>query len=220
MVGVGYGKGISLPEEQVRWVTPDEADARLARGERIRFFDARDPAEFDKGSLPGAESLPQSTLMFNRAQVQPLIDELVAGGGGAADLVFFANTAGPNSGMTAGREVFVIAFLMECGLPLARMARLSGGLHGWTKSGRPTPPPALASMSAVDSLATLIAEAGLPDISRLSTEVTLGALVEKLGAGRPTLLSYLKESGVERLADRQRLANVLAKANRAGHVST
>lgn len=101
MVGVGYGKGASLPEERVRWVSPEAIEERLQRGERLRFFDARDEHEYKAGSLPGAESLPQTALMFTRHTVQPLLDDIVSGAGGADDLILFANTAGKGSGMSA-----------------------------------------------------------------------------------------------------------------------
>ena len=48
--------------------------------------------------------------------------------------VLFANTAGRH-GMTAGRDVWVMAFLREIGVPLERMARLEGGLNGWRAAG-------------------------------------------------------------------------------------
>ena len=91
MVGVGYGKGATLPDEEVRWLTPEQVDG-LRAGEGVRLLDARDAPEFQKASLPGAESLPQSTLMFSRGKVQALVDELV--GSQAGELCFFANTAG------------------------------------------------------------------------------------------------------------------------------
>ncbi len=220
MVGVGYGKGVGLPEDQVRWHTPEEIEAKQQRGERLRFFDARDDNEYAAGTLPGAEHLAQSSLMFKRDAIQPLLDDLLSGAGGADDLIFFANTAGKGNGMTAGRDVYVMAFLLELGLPLERMSRLAGGLHGWQASGRPTPAPSSGSTEAVDGWDGLLATASLPHL-RPSLEATaLSECVSKLvHESRPALLAHLKEAGLG-LADRQALCNAIAKAIREGRLAT
>ena len=170
--------------------------------------------------MPGAESLSQSSLMFTRHLVQPLVDELLQGASGADDLVFFANTAG-KEGMSAGRELFVMAFLAELGMPLERMARLEGGLNGWKASGRTAPPPQVNSGGGkIDALPALLAEAGVADerIQALSAEMSIGALGEQLSeGGRPALLTYLKERGLE-LALRQKVATTFARAKREGHI--
>jgi hypothetical protein len=59
MVGVSYGKGASLPEGEVRWVSPEDVERMQKSGKRLRLFDARDTQEWEAGSVPGAESLPQ-----------------------------------------------------------------------------------------------------------------------------------------------------------------
>lgn len=112
-----------------------------------------------------------------------------------------------------------MAYLIELGVPLERMARLEGGLQGWAKSGRAVPPPASAASSATISLEALLVEAGLADPSPLPASVTLGQLDDLLSQDRPTLLNFLKDSGVG-LAGRQKLANALAKAKREGRVIT
>mmetsp|Transcript_36877 Transcript_36877/g.122255 ORF Transcript_36877/g.122255 Transcript_36877/m.122255 type:complete len:229 (+) Transcript_36877:110-796(+) len=221
MVGVGYGKGATLPDEEVRWLTPEQVDG-LRAGEGVRLLDARDAPEFQKASLPGAESLPQSTLMFSRGKVQALVDELV--GSQAGELCFFANTAGPNAGMTAGREVYVMAFLLELGLPLTRMARLRGGLNGWVESGRPAPPagrevaPQLPAVSG--GLRGLCEGAGLGHLAAaLPPSLTLEAAAAAATSSRQSFLASLRdEHGMSRLADRQALCNALSKAVREGRV--
>ena len=45
-------------------------------------------------------------------------------------------------------------------------------------------------------------------------EETLASLEEKLSTDRVTFLSGLKDTGVDKLADRQKLANCIAKAKR------
>jgi hypothetical protein len=103
MAGVSYGKGAPVDEAQVRWLTPEDIDERIASGARLRLIDARDKdKEFCQGSLPGAISLGQTDLMFNRESYATLIDELVRG---SDEIVLFANTGGPNTGMTSGRDV-------------------------------------------------------------------------------------------------------------------
>lgn len=214
MAGVSYGKGADLPQERVRWVTGEDLAARSAAGERIRCFDARDRAEWAAGSLPGAESLAQSELMFSRSTLQPLIDELVGGGGeAAADWVFFANTAGLG-GASAGRELFVMAFLHELGVPLESMARLTGGLAAWREAGRPCPAQAVAC-DPIASLDALLAACGLPHLAEPLRATSLDALAAALDGGRPTALRLLKELGVGTLAERQALCSALAKARRA-----
>jgi len=236
MVGVGYGKGIGEDEE--RWLTPEEIEAKQQRGERLRFFDARHESEYAAGTLPGAESLAQTAIMFNRDAIRTLIDDLLSGAGGASDLVFFANTGGAGGSMSAGRDVYVIAFLRRLGLPLARMSRLSGGLRGWHASGRPTPKPSTRSrwrpgersFLPVDEWDGLLGTAALSplrerlrpllDDRSCCVGTTLSACVSIFSKEqRPALLSHLKDAGLA-LADRQMLCNVIAKAITNGRLTT
>lgn len=232
MVGVGYGKGIGEDEE--RWLTPEEIEAKQQRGERLRFFDARHESEYAAGTLPGAESLAQTAIMFNRDAIRTLIDDLLSGAGGASDLVFFANTGGAGGSMSAGRDVYVIAFLRRLGLPLARMSRLSGGLRGWHASGRPTPKPSTRSrwrpgersFLPVDEWDGLLGTAALSPLRPLLDDrsccvgTTLSACVSIFSKEqRPGLLSHLKDAGLA-LADRQVLCNVIAKAITDGRLTT
>ena len=114
MVGVGYGKGAEVDESKVRWISPEELEDLRARNIPLRILDARDEEEFKQGSVPGAISMAQTSIMFAMAKVKVIIDQLVAGPDDE-QIVMFANTAGPNSGMTAGREVYVMAYLHELG---------------------------------------------------------------------------------------------------------
>ena len=220
MAGISYGKGATLPEGAMRWLSPDEIDALVADGRKVRFFDARDRKEVDAlGTIPGAEELAQSTLMFTTASVQPLIDALLAGDYGADELVFFANTAG-HEGMSAGRELFVIAYLGELGVPYGRMARLAGGFHGWKASGR-----LVGSLGApvemVSGIDAFLEQAKLSHLAaQLGDGRTLRGLAEALEASRPSFLNELKELGVSKLADRQTLCNALGKARREGQIAS
>ncbi len=213
MVGVSYGKGASLPEGQVRWITGEQLEERIARGESVRIFDCRGVQDHAEASIRGAQSLAQTTLMFNKEKVQALIDELVAGGG-AEEAVFFGNTAG-EAGYSAGRDVWVIAYLMELGVPLSSMLRLAGGLNQWVKEGRPVNPGRALWSKKVDDVPVLLETAGVPHLAPfVATSTSLAALAAALRDGRPELLRLLKGIGVEKLAERQAISNALAKAVR------
>jgi rhodanese-related sulfurtransferase len=198
MVGVSYGKGASLPEQEVRWLAPEDVEALQQKGLTVRLFDARDRKEWELGSIPGAELLPQTGLMFTRNEYQPLIDGLLSSAtDSAVEHVFFANTAGEGNGMTAGRDVFVMAFLRELGVPLERMARLKGGYHGWKASGRPCPLPLVADGPVADGLESFLEQAGLMRLhNSLSSGLTLSACTGALAESRAALLNLLKELGL------------------------
>lgn len=217
MAGISYGKGAVLPEGKVRWLSPDDLDGLVAAGKCVRFFDARDEREADSlGTIPGAESLAQSTLMFTVEKVQPLLNALVAGDyGGADELVFFANTAGV-AGVAAGREVWVMAYLVELGVPLERMARLSGGFFGWRDSGREIGSLSESGGAVADGLDGFLEERKLGHLSPCLAGRTLRELAAALDASRPAFLGELKALGVGGLADRQALSNALSKARREG----
>ena len=61
----------------------------------------------------------------------------------------------------------------------------------------------------------LLEQAGVDDRSVLSV-TDLDALLQQLDAGRPRLLSFLKELGVQPLGARQRIANALGRYVRTG----
>ena len=212
MVGVGYGKGASVDESQVRWATPEELELRRSSAEKLWLLDARDQAEHELGTIPGAISLAQTDLMFRRHALQGTIDEIIS----ANDVILFANTAGPNSGITAGRDVWVMAFLHELGKPMAQMARLRGGFRGWQDAGMPVefPGPAQAPLpKTVDELLTCH---GLVHLQQELAGESLQQLVERCRCSRPDFLQWLKELGIQGVAQRQQVANALAKEVRRG----
>ena len=71
MVGVSYGKGASVPDADVRWVSVKALSLELS-GESgggsgdLLLLDCRDLNEHERGSIPGARPLPQTGLMFQR----------------------------------------------------------------------------------------------------------------------------------------------------------
>ena len=66
------------------------------------------------------------------------------------------------------------------------------------------------------SCADLLREAQLEALSDLMKGQTLAELASTLKEGRPALFSHLKACGVDKLGDRQKLTNALAKAERLG----
>lgn len=75
-------------------------------------------------------------------------------------------------------------------------------------------------MASLRTLPDLLREFGLEQLHEALAQqgVTLASLAAKLKESRPTLLAHLKESGVEKLGDRQKIANAVAKADRLGNL--
>jgi len=63
-------------------------------------------------------------------------------------------------------------------------------------------------------LPALLQQASLEHLQDTLAQYNVSELRAKLEVGRPALLQFLKEAGVSRLGDRQKLANTLAKAER------
>ena len=70
------------------------------------------------------------------------------------------------------------------------------------------------------TLLTLLKEAGLETyFGTLNATTTLLELHERLVSNRPKFLAFVKECGLERLAERQVLANAIIKAEKAGRLA-
>lgn len=223
MVGVGYGKGADLPEASVRWVSAAEVWAQMeASGSSSRapllLLDARDTTEFEAGTLPGATSLAQNALMFEREKdprVRSILESVLADA--SREVVLFANTAG-TGGMVAGRDVWVMAFFHELGVPLDRMARLQGGLNGWRQASLPVELPSRAgALGLHNSLEALLSAAGVPQhFARLDAAgETLPSCAVLVAQGRAAMLNRFSALGLG-LADRHKLAGIFSKAVREG----
>ena len=118
--------------------------------------------------------------------------------------------------MTSGREVYVMQFLNEVGVPLERMARLAGGLRGWTESGRSAPPRGGHSVESavVGSMSELLEANDLGRLVEATQGLALAELVQAFEAGgRLALLKILQEVGLA-LPDRQKVATAVSKAMR------
>jgi hypothetical protein len=75
---------------------------------------------------------------------------------------------------------------------------------------------ASAARRAHESLGSLLNEAGLAHLQSVLSGLSLSECCEELqAAGRSGYLKALKERGVEKLADRQKLASALAKSAKA-----
>jgi len=216
MGGVSYGKGVDLPEGSVRWISGFDTHTRIAGGGRPWLLDARDSAEHYAGTLPGATSLAQNMLMLQRNErVQMVLDAILADE--SREIILFANTAGVG-GLLAGRDLWVMAFLHELGVPFGRMARLDGGFYGWCDASLPVEMPRRPdTLDVQSSLESLLVVTGLPHVqSQLSAAgETLQSCAALSAKPRAEVLEHLKELGLE-LADRAKLAGVLAKASREG----
>uniref|UniRef100_A0A6S9SLR0 Uncharacterized protein n=1 Tax=Chrysotila carterae TaxID=13221 RepID=A0A6S9SLR0_CHRCT len=127
--------------------------------------------------------------------------------------VLFANTAGVGS-MAAGRDLWVMAFLVELGVPLGRMSRLAGGFLGWSTSGCVVMKPEYKTFSG-GGLQTFLEQAQLSQLLDALKDETTQNLRAVILAGRQKALAYFETKQI-RLPDRQKLANALAKAEREG----
>jgi rhodanese-related sulfurtransferase len=216
MVGVGYGKGVDLPEGSVRWIAVSDAQVRIETAAPW-LLDARDAVEYQAGTLPGTTHLAQNSLMFESrsGHVQRTLDDILADA--SRDIILFANTAGVG-GMTAGRDLWVLAFLHELGVPCSRMMRLEGGFNNWQDAGRAVEVPCRPdALEVQESLEPLLVAAGLPHLFPLldASGETLASCAALAALPRSAMLEYLTRLKIG-LNDRQRLAGVLAKAYRDG----
>ena len=72
----------------------------------------------------------------------------------------------------------------------------------------------------LNNLGDLLAACGLTGELALPPAVTLGGLDALIEAeGRPKALSFLKDQGVDKLGQRQKLVNELSKAKREGRLT-
>lgn len=72
----------------------------------------------------------------------------------------------------------------------------------------------------VCTLQSLLADCGLSDdlAAAFAAKTTLADLRARLAANRPHLLAHVKELGIAKLPDRQKLANAIARAEKAGQM--
>ena len=85
---------------------------------------------------------------------------------------------------------------------MSKMARLTGGFHGWRDSGRAVLPGGAAASAATDSLAELLQQLKLTHLESMLAGESLVSLFEQLDEGRPALLARgLEASGHHLVCD-------------------
>jgi glyoxylase-like metal-dependent hydrolase (beta-lactamase superfamily II)/rhodanese-related sulfurtransferase len=94
-------------------VSPREASALLQQTQPL-VLDVREPAEFERGHLPGAVSVPQADLASRLHELPRERDVLVVCAGGT-------------------RSLRAARFLKQVGFP--RVTNMSGGTSGWQAAG-------------------------------------------------------------------------------------
>lgn len=69
------------------------------------------------------------------------------------------------------------------------------------------------------SLCELLAEASLGHCAEAMSSETLESCASRIAQGRPAFLKHIKEIGIEKLSDRQKIATLIAKAAKSGGVA-
>ena len=99
------------------------------------------------------------------------------------------------------------------------LAPLTARVHAPAPVPAPAPAPAPATVPAAESVAELLGELSLEQLAGAVATLSTAHCFEMLesGGGRLALLNQLKELGVERLPDRQAIANAVGKLYRASN---
>ncbi|WP_159915108.1 rhodanese-like domain-containing protein [Pantoea sp. 18069] len=105
-------------EKHTPWITSDELQQRVARGDNIVVVDSRTPEEFAAFSLPFAHSLPGAELVYRIAEIAPDPETFVV-----------VNCAGRT------RSIVGAQTLIDAGIP-NRVASLRNGTMDWLLTGR------------------------------------------------------------------------------------
>ena len=100
-------------------ITPAELAARLARGERVRLVDVREPLEYELARIEGAELLPLSRFNEWAGTFQP-----------EEEIVFMCHHG--------VRSAQVCTFFARQGF--ARLHNLAGGIDRWSAEVDPQVP--------------------------------------------------------------------------------
>ena len=115
--------GTSTPEPEAVTtsgeITPRELAERMARGDKPRIIDVREPQEFAIARIPGAELIPLGTLGAAQTKLDP-----------NAEIVIHCH-----SGV---RSLFAARHLRDAGFK--RVLNLTGGINRWSDEVDPTVP--------------------------------------------------------------------------------
>ena len=216
--GATYGAAADFnkfQDSEIRWITVQEVKERQAAGAALAIFDVRDKADYEVGTIPGAQHLPQGDMFLGglAGHMKPRILEAAALAQ-HSELVLFANTGGVN-GPAASRDLYVLNVLVLDefgGVPIDRILRLEGGLGAWKAAGFACEAP--PGPKAAGSLEALLEEASLAHLAANLEGQTLGSLQEVLASGgRTGLLNALKDLELK-LPERQKLANAVQRTVR------
>lgn len=135
-------------EKNTPWITSDDLQARVERGDNIVVVDSRTPEEFAAFSLPFAHSLPGAELVYRIGEIAPDPETLVV-----------VNCAGRT------RSIVGAQTLIDAGIP-NRVASLRNGTMDWLLTGRTLshgrrtalPEPAPATLAAARERAAAVAK--------------------------------------------------------------
>lgn len=105
-------------EKHTPWITSDELQERVERGDNIVVVDSRTPEEFAAFSLPFAHSLPGAELVYRIGEIAPDPETFVV-----------VNCAGRT------RSIVGAQTLIDAGIP-NRVASLRNGTMDWLLTGR------------------------------------------------------------------------------------
>ncbi|MBY4596226.1 sulfurtransferase [bacterium BD-1] len=125
-------------QKHTPWITSDELEERVQRGDNIVVVDSRTTEEFAAFSLPFAHSIPGAELVYRIGEIAPDPETFVV-----------VNCAGRT------RSIVGAQTLIDAGIP-NRVASLRNGTMDWLLTGRelaygrhtPLPEPSPASLKA------------------------------------------------------------------------
>jgi len=201
---------VNVDEALLSAYSPEELHAALGS---LQVIDAREASEFEKGTVRGAHRLGKSDLMFHpdeewiKALVRSLVD--------STDSICVLSGEGM-VGQNTSRDLFVIWYLHESGVPLTRMGRLIGGFRAWSAANLPLElvrPPGVADVDELLQSAQVPEAVGQQLAAAGTSLQTLLAL--HASKGRAGVLAHCTSIGVATLKDRQAIANAVGRTSRA-----
>mmetsp|Transcript_76079 Transcript_76079/g.126809 ORF Transcript_76079/g.126809 Transcript_76079/m.126809 type:complete len:212 (+) Transcript_76079:137-772(+) len=203
-----------LTTEQLNFLTVKQLGEWQSSGRQYILVDTRARHEFIQGTIPSAVWLPATEARGGQSKAsQEQCSSLVAHAA-HSDLVFVSATceAGrPKRESEPACVAFTLDLLFFMGVLSERMFQLLGGVEAWTSAGGVLEPAATAITTRV-TLPSLLEEAGLGHLAQLLQNETLETCHELVANSRIAFLNRLKGLGVVKLAERQKLATVVAKS--------